>query len=271
MLEEDADEARSKEQSELTKSLQRFELAQKTKEKGNAFFKSLDFDSAAKAYLQAYKLCQFSFSFRSAHLEQEQISTLQLACLTNRALTLFKLDRHMDVVLTCTDALALDPDNEKALFRRGVARSKLGFLDDAEADLNEVLRLNVKNKDAKIALKECASLRKQEKSQTKSRPFEGIFRSSPDKTGISNLSIDDRNGLTPYGGLKNEGATCYLNSVLQTVFHLPAFRRAIYATPTATVKPGQRMPVVLALQRLFCRLQVEYRSLLQNIGLFCRI
>ena len=36
----------------------------------------------------------------------------------------------------------------------------------------------------------------------------------------------------PYAGLKNQGNTCYMNSLLQSVFHLPDFRRAVYGLPT---------------------------------------
>jgi len=52
--------------------------------------------------------------------------------------TLSKLDQHEKVVDVCSDALALDVVNEKAWFRRGVARSKMGLLDEADSDLNEV-------------------------------------------------------------------------------------------------------------------------------------
>jgi len=48
------------------------------------------------------------------------------------------LDQHDEVVEVCSDALALDPMNEKAWFRRGVANSKIGLLHEAEADLNQV-------------------------------------------------------------------------------------------------------------------------------------
>lgn len=37
---------------------------------------------------------------------------------------------------------------------------------------------------------------------------------------------------TGYVGLKNQGATCYMNSLLQTLFHIPYFRKvSIPASP----------------------------------------
>ena len=186
---------------------------------------------------------------------------------TNRALTLSKMDDHQAVIAVCCDALLLDPDNEKARFRRGVARMKVGEYESAHADLSAGVKAG--NKDAVKALKECNKLRTDAGSSLalspKPRPFEGIFnRPSPDTKGLGALSLHDSTfvqgtgGKTacPYGGLKNEGATCYLNSVLQTVFHIPKLRRAILSTPSVVAKKGEQMSVVLALQRLFCRLEM---------------
>ncbi|KAI3914337.1 hypothetical protein MKW98_014944 [Papaver atlanticum] len=37
---------------------------------------------------------------------------------------------------------------------------------------------------------------------------------------------------TRYVGLTNQGATCYMNSLLQTLYHIPYFRKAVYKMPT---------------------------------------
>ncbi|KAI3847193.1 hypothetical protein MKX03_033300 [Papaver bracteatum] len=62
-----------------------------------------------------------------------------------------------------------------------------------------------------------------------------------------------------YVGLKNQGATCYLNSLLQTLYHIPYFRKAVYHMPTTENDlPSQSIP--LALQTLFYRLQYGKNS-----------
>ena len=60
----------------------------------------------------------------------------------------------------------------------------------------------------------------------------------------------------PYLGLRNQGNTCYMNSLLQVLYHLPDFRRSIYSLPTRLdAEQGTTSRVVLELQRLFYRLQ----------------
>jgi len=59
---------------------------------------------------------------------------------------------------------------------------------------------------------------------------------------------------TGYIGLKNQGATCYMNSLLQTLFHIPYFRRAVYHMPTTESDPPD-LSIPLALQSLFYKVQ----------------
>jgi ubiquitin carboxyl-terminal hydrolase 7 len=60
---------------------------------------------------------------------------------------------------------------------------------------------------------------------------------------------------TGFVGLKNQGATCYMNSLLQTLFHVPYFRKAVYHMPT-TEQEEPTASIPLALQSLFYKVQV---------------
>ena len=42
-----------------------------------------------------------------------------------------------------------------------------------------------------------------------------------------------RSDEVPYGGLKNLGATCYMNSILQCLFHSRPFRNGVFSLATA--------------------------------------
>ncbi|XP_026398323.1 ubiquitin carboxyl-terminal hydrolase 12-like [Papaver somniferum] len=84
------------------------------------------------------------------------------------------------------------------------------------------------------------------------------------------LSYDSRKA-TGYVGLENQGATCYMNSLLQTLYHIPFFRKAVYHMPTTEndLESGSSIP--LALQTLFYNLQyskdsVETKELTKSFG-----
>lgn len=57
---------------------------------------------------------------------------------------------------------------------------------------------------------------------------------------------------TGFVGLQNLGATCYLNSLLQMLFHINSFRKAVYLLP-----PGDAGSIVFELQNLFRNLQTS--------------
>ncbi|KAJ8318152.1 hypothetical protein KUTeg_003243 [Tegillarca granosa] len=58
---------------------------------------------------------------------------------------------------------------------------------------------------------------------------------------------------TGFVGLKNQGATCYMNSLLQTLFFTNKLRKAVYMMPTESDDCTKSVP--LALQRVFYELQ----------------
>ena len=81
-----------------------------------------------------------------------------------------------------------------------------------------------------------------------------IVRVSVEFSKREPIGIDyDSYTSTGMVGLENLGATCYLNSLLQTLYHVNSFRKAVYALP----HDGEtlRGSTTLALQSVFHQLQ----------------
>lgn len=84
-----------------------------------------------------------------------------------------------------------------------------------------------------------------------------------DETGVlwHNFQNYDSKKETGYVGLKNQGATCYMNSLLQSLFLTSAYRKAVYQIPTESDALDS---VCLALQRVFYLLQTSDQSVSTN-------
>ncbi|KAJ5586208.1 hypothetical protein N7450_005995 [Penicillium hetheringtonii] len=78
-----------------------------------------------------------------------------------------------------------------------------------------------------------------------------------DPTGVLWHSFQDYDSKKETGmvGLKNQGATCYLNSLVQSLYFTNAFRKAVYQIPTD--QEASRDNSAWTLQRLFYNLQTS--------------
>ncbi|KAJ3011309.1 hypothetical protein HKX48_006911, partial [Thoreauomyces humboldtii] len=76
-----------------------------------------------------------------------------------------------------------------------------------------------------------------------------------DETGVLWHKFEnwDSRERTGFVGLKNQGATCYMNSVLQSLYFTNYFRKATFEIPTENEDPSKS--IVLAMQRIFYNLQ----------------
>ena len=85
-----------------------------------------------------------------------------------------------------------------------------------------------------------------------------------DPTGVlwHNFNNYDSKKETGLVGLKNQGATCYLNSLLQSLYFTNAFRKAVYQIPTE--QEADRSNSAWALQRLFHQLQSNDQAVSTN-------
>ena len=102
--------------------------------------------------------------------QQEAMRALKLATLLNRGAALNKqLDWKLSLK-ACNQALLLDKDNVKGLYRRAVALAGLGQGAEAEGDLLRVLELAPQNKDAQRRLRELKKAMKRKPKPKKAPP-----------------------------------------------------------------------------------------------------
>ena len=90
-----------------------------------------------------------------------------------------------------------------------------------------------------------------------------------DKADNSSSTFGDSNTRTKsYVGLSNQGATCYLNSLIQTLFMTPDFRRAVFKWKYDPVKDGEEEHCIpLQLQKLFGYLQLSSMKAVDTVAL----
>ncbi|KAK1119586.1 peptidyl-prolyl cis-trans isomerase FKBP8-like [Acipenser oxyrinchus oxyrinchus] len=80
------------------------------------------------------------------HPEHEELRGGRVKCLNNLAAVHIKLERYDDALETSSSVLELDPDNVKALFRKGKLLSDKGEFQEAMETLKKALKLEPSTK-----------------------------------------------------------------------------------------------------------------------------
>lgn len=128
------------------------------------------------------------------------------------------------------------------------------------ADKNRIFAAKFDGADRPLVENDCAKMT-------------AYVRVLKDPTGVlwHNFVNYDSKKETGMVGLRNQGATCYLNSLLQSLYLTGAFRKAVYQIPTSTDQERRASSSAYMLQRLFYRLQadqiaVSTQELTQSFG-----
>ncbi|XP_072324803.1 FKBP prolyl isomerase 16 isoform X1 [Scyliorhinus torazame] len=121
-------------------------ICKQKRERGNYHFQREDYQSAVKSYNLALDILNISSELNPSAQEAEELQEDGLKCLNNLAATQLKLDLHEEVIASSNAVLQLDPNNVKALFRKGKLLSEQGDYEEAMETLKRALKLEPSTK-----------------------------------------------------------------------------------------------------------------------------
>eukprot|EP00958_Prasinococcus_capsulatus_P007906 scaffold740_cov405-Prasinococcus_capsulatus_cf.AAC.9 len=116
------------------------EAVQRLKQEGNEHFKAEELEEALATWEQGLR--RLAVAPLAATVTANRAAGL-LRC--NKAAALLKLQLFSPALAECNQALRIDPDSVKALFRRAQARRGLKLYSQAVEDLEKALRLEPRN------------------------------------------------------------------------------------------------------------------------------
>jgi peptidylprolyl isomerase len=168
-------------------SEERLVYADKLKAEGTEFFKNKNYTEATAKYEDA---AQFAVDEGiSGDDIPEAERPLYVSCWSNAAMCYINLKEWVDATRACNNVLDIQSErksNMKALYRRGLARMKVGSYKQAKADLMDAFNIDNTSKDVRKAL---AQLKEEvQKSKQKEKDaFGGLFNKVDiynDKQGV---------------------------------------------------------------------------------------
>ncbi|XP_062998750.1 peptidyl-prolyl cis-trans isomerase FKBP8-like [Elgaria multicarinata webbii] len=125
----------------LLPAMERLSLGNQNREWGNFHFEREEYQQALHSYQQALCVLLLPSTDCLSPEEDEELRELQVKCLNNCAAAQLKLQLLDEALASCNEVMRLDPDNVKALYRKGKLLSERGEDQAAMAILKRALQL----------------------------------------------------------------------------------------------------------------------------------
>ncbi|MGH0173485.1 UNVERIFIED_CONTAM: hypothetical protein FKN15_066105 [Acipenser sinensis] len=126
-------------------------IGSQKRERGNYYFQREEYQDAFQSYSTALQVLSAPTSATPTP-EHEELRGGRVKCLNNLAAVHIKLERYDDALETSSSVLELDPDNVKALFRKGKLLSDKGEFQEAMETLKKALKLEPSTKAIHLEL-----------------------------------------------------------------------------------------------------------------------
>ncbi|XP_069042252.1 peptidyl-prolyl cis-trans isomerase FKBP8 [Lepisosteus oculatus] len=131
---------------ELLPPREKIALADRKRARGNACYQRGDYVFAVNSYGIALQITESGSGVGITAQEEEELLDVKVKCLNNMAAAQLKLEHHEAALRSCVSVLAHQPDNIKALFRKGKVLALQGEYAEAIRILKRALKLEPTNK-----------------------------------------------------------------------------------------------------------------------------
>ncbi|XP_026510722.1 peptidyl-prolyl cis-trans isomerase FKBP8 [Terrapene carolina triunguis] len=131
---------------ELLRGREKIQLANRKRERGNFYYQQADYVLAINSYDIALKTIDSSSKVDFSPEEEAELLEVKVKCLNNLAASQLKLDHYEAALRSCTQVLEHQPENIKALFRKGKVLAQQGEYSEAIPLLKAALKLEPSNK-----------------------------------------------------------------------------------------------------------------------------
>lgn len=128
---------------------------------GTRTFRKKDFVKANSQYFSAAELLR---DVTAEGDDEVRVREQHILCLRNWALAALKAELFKDVIDATNRLLTLSPEDTKGLYRRGRARWRLGDLEGAQADLEQIIAICPDQEDRNSAKNALAHLNRDMKA-----------------------------------------------------------------------------------------------------------
>ena len=121
---------------------EKIEIVNDFKSKGNEYFKQEDYKKASYFYAKA--LLQFYYIIPDDKKQEDITNPIKLNCHLNQALWFFKQKRYEEGIPETYQALCMDPNNVKALYRQACLNRELDEFEKAMEDVKKAIQIEPK-------------------------------------------------------------------------------------------------------------------------------
>ncbi|XP_053220232.1 peptidyl-prolyl cis-trans isomerase FKBP8-like isoform X1 [Podarcis raffonei] len=125
----------------LLPTMERLSLGNQKREWGNFHFERGDYQQALHSYQQALHVLSLPGTDCPSQEEEEELHDHRVKCLNNCAAAQLKLKLLDEALASCNEVIQLDPENIKALYRKGKLLSERGEDQAATTVLKRALQL----------------------------------------------------------------------------------------------------------------------------------